>query len=106
MRTDALERYIGLTEKALAEKDPEKFIEILKEREGLTATLINDRARLDEVDAKYSLLLETKVLERLEGERIELLKEMEKLGKSRRASGAYSPRFPLPSMPVFLDKNG
>jgi hypothetical protein len=98
--------FANLTDHAVSERDIDKFIECLLEREPYAMDLINHRIELTEDEIKDFLSKEAKVLERLEGERTKLLKEMEKLTRSRKASKAYSPKFPFPSMPVFLDKNG
>jgi hypothetical protein len=104
MNDKSVEAFIGLTEKALSEKDFDRFAGYLAERDSLVAAMIYQKPQIDEVSLKYALLVESKILERLESERAEVLKAMDDLSKSRKATKAYSPRFPLPPMPVFFDK--
>jgi hypothetical protein len=97
--------FVSLTDGAMPEKDIDKFIECLLEREPYAMDLINHRIDLEEDEAKDFLAKEEEILERLKQERTKLLKEMEKLAKNRKASKAYSPQFPFPPMPAFLDKS-
>ena len=96
--------YKILTGKALPEKDVDRFIEYLKEREPYSMDLINHRVPLGKEEAVEMLEKEAQVLDRLKQERAKLLKEMEKLSKTRSGARAYSPQFPFPPMPVFFDK--
>ncbi len=96
--------YKALTGKALPEKDVDRFIEYLKTREPYSMDLINHRVPLEKGEADSMLENETKILERLKEERAKVLKEMERLSKSRRGAKTYASKFPFPSMPVFLDK--
>jgi hypothetical protein len=97
--------FVSLTDAAMPEEDLDKFIECLLEREPYAMDLINHRVELKEDEIEDFLLKEERILERLKQERTKLLKEMEKLAKNRKASRAYSPQFPFPPMPVFLDKS-
>jgi hypothetical protein len=96
--------FMNLTDHAIPEQEIDKFIECLLEREPYAMDLINHRIDLKEDEIEDFLSKETRVLERLEQERAKLLKEMDKLAKSRKAKKAYSPQFPFPPLPVFLDK--
>jgi hypothetical protein len=105
MDIDDLKRfYISLTRKALPEKDAVKFIEYLKEREPYSMDLINHRVKLDKEEAFDMLNWEAQVLERLKEERAKVLKEMEKLSKSRKGARTYTSQFPFPPIPVFFDE--
>jgi hypothetical protein len=97
--------FANLTDHAMPEKDIDKFIERLLEREPYAMDLINHRVKLSEAEIQDFLSKETIILERLKEERTKLLKEMENLAKSKKASKAYSPKFPFPPMPVFFDKS-
>ena len=97
--------FINLTGKALPEEDVDKFIQHLLEREPYSMDLINHMVTLEKEEARDLLSKETRILERLKEERTKLLNQMEKHGRSRKASKAYSPRFPFPALPVFFDKS-
>ncbi len=97
--------FASLTDRAAPEEDVDKFIERLLEREPYAMDLINHRIELEEDEIKDYLSKEEKILERLIQERTKLLHEMERFSKARKASKAYSPKFPFPPMPVFLDKD-
>ncbi|MBA4416594.1 MAG: hypothetical protein C0392_01595 [Syntrophus sp. (in: bacteria)] len=97
--------FMKLTDRAMPGKDIDKFIEYLLEREPYAMDLINHRIELTDDEIKDFLSKEKKILERLKQERTKLLQEMERLAKNRKASKAYSPKFPFPPMPVFLDKS-
>ena len=95
----------ALTDEALAQEDRDKLIESLLVREPFRSDLINHRVRLDAKVAGELFLKEEKVLEKLRKARAEVLGEMDRLSKGRRASNAYSTKFPFPSVPVFFDKS-
>jgi hypothetical protein len=97
--------FSNLTDRALPEGDIDKFIEYLLEREPYAMDLINHRIKLNEEEINNFLSKETRIIERLQQERVKLLQEMERLVKARTASKAYSPKFPFPPMPVFFDKS-
>ncbi|HEY3278774.1 MAG TPA: hypothetical protein VGJ94_19335 [Syntrophorhabdaceae bacterium] len=101
---DLKESHVCLTEKALPEKDVSTFIERLKEREPYSMDLINHRVALEPDEALEMLHKEDEVLKRLKEERAKVLKEMEKLSKSRKGARTYGSQFPFPPMPVFFDK--
>jgi hypothetical protein len=103
---DSKTSFIRLTEKALPEKDLDKLIECLLEREPYCMELINRKISLDESEVEDLLVKETKIIERLEKERINLLKDMDNLSKNRAAIRTYIPKYPFPPMPVFFEKKG
>jgi len=100
-----VEYFIDLTEAALSEKDFDCFVGRLTARETVIRAMISGQSQHDEVDLKHALLVESELIERLEYERSEVLKVMTELSKTRKATNAYSPRSPLPAMPVFFDRN-
>jgi hypothetical protein len=69
--------FVELTDKALPEEDTVKFIEYLGEREQYRKGLMDSLLIFPREEAETLLVKETRVLERLQGERIKLLKEME-----------------------------
>ncbi len=100
------EEFILLTKKALGEADPDRFIEVLMERDPYVASLLkSDPGTSDEGTVEY-LLYESLILSRLEAERSRVVEKIDKLSKNRIAQGIYTPKFPFPPMPVFLDKKG
>ncbi len=101
-----VERIIDLTAKALAEKERDKFVKRLKERNLLLAPSVLDTIEIEEAPLKAWLRLEKDVLVRLEKEKGRVLREMESLSSKRRAAHLYTPRSPFPPMPVFFDKIG
>ena len=101
-----IEKIIGLSTKALSEKDSEKFTSCLKERAALIVDLTGGRMEVGEEVLKSWLEVEQGILGRLEEERRNVLKKMDDLSKRRTATHQYLPKFPFPPMPAFLDKIG
>jgi hypothetical protein len=101
-----LTKFVELTVRALEEEDPDKFVEILTERAEFLGELIKSGYEMDSEDVAACLERESLIVERLERERSQLLKGMEMLWKSMQAVRAYTPKFALPSMPIFFDKKG
>jgi hypothetical protein len=103
-----IERFSELSDKSLAEQEGDRLIERLKERAPYAMDLINHRISLDKEDAEHFLAKEKLVLDRLKRERTLVLQEMEKLGKTRKASKTYlySSLFPFPTVPIYFDKKG
>lgn len=99
-----IERCRELSERSLTEEKPDKFIELLQEREPYSMDLINHGIKLDKEKAREFLEREMKILERLKEEKARVLKEMDQVSQTRKASRRYKSTFPLPSMPVFLDR--
>jgi hypothetical protein len=98
--------FTSLTDTALPEADPDRFIQFLQERAPYGMDLINHRVPVEGNEARDLLLKESRILERLKAEKLRLLTEMEQLSKNRKAAKAYSPTFPFPPVPAFLDKKG
>jgi hypothetical protein len=103
---ERVERIIDLSNEALLEKDREKFSYCLKKRSELISLVSGEPIEVGEILLKTWLEVEQKILNRLEEERRNVLREMDALSKRRMATRHYSPRYPLPPMPVFLDKRG
>ncbi len=101
-----VERIIDLSTKALSERDRGKFADCLKERAALIATVTGNGVKAGEGLLKAWLEVEEELLNRLEEERRNVLKKMDDLSKRRTATHHYSPRFPFPPTPAFLDKMG
>jgi len=99
-----IEKFHELTDKGLGEMKSEKFLELLLEREPYAMDLINHRIKLDKEKARDFLERETKVLERLKEEKARVLKEMDQLSKTRKATRQYRSIFPFPQVPVFVDR--
>jgi hypothetical protein len=98
--------FILLTEKALDEEDPDRFIEYLMKRDAHTGALLKDNPSLFGNEAPRCLSREQQILERLEEERKKIIVEMDRLSNSKKAVRTYSTKFPLPPMPLFLNKKG
>jgi hypothetical protein len=101
-----VERIIDLSSKALSEKDRGKFTDYLKERAALMAHLTGDRVEAEEGALKAWLEKEREILDRLQKERFNVLKEMDALATKKRAMHRYSPKLPFPPVPVFFDEAG
>jgi hypothetical protein len=106
VQQEIVEQIIDLSTKALSEKDRGKFADCLKERAVLIATVTGDGVKAGEGLLKAWLEVEEEILSRLEEERRNVLKKMDDLSKRKTASHQYSPKFPFPPMPAFLDKMG
>ncbi len=106
MENADLLKFQDLTNEALAEKDLDRFIEILLERDRVAEGLLAGGPPLTEQTAGLLLEKEFQVGEKLEAERRGLLKEMEQLFSSIKAVRRYTPKFPFPSMPAFFDRAG
>jgi hypothetical protein len=106
MDDSAFNRFLTLTDEALAEKDLDRFIELLLERDRVAAALVSGEPPLTEEGAVVLLEKESFVSCKLETQRQELLKEMEQLVSSMKAVRKYTPRFPFPFMPAFFDRAG
>ena len=96
---------LGLGKRALEEESFDRMLVLLQARQELAESLFE---RPPEVRVNLQECLETEIaiLRRLESERRKLLVEMERLAAKRKAMQRYSPRFPIPSMPVFFDSTG
>ena len=67
--------------------------------------VVDDNRELRGILEEY-LLRETLILERLENERKETIKKMDKLSKNRQAVRGYTSKFPLPPPSAFFSKIG
>jgi hypothetical protein len=106
MNLREIEKFIMLTQTALNEPDPDKFIEYLLKRDPYIGYLIkNDPRIFGSMEEEY-LLRETLILRRLEGERKETIEKLDKLSKNRKAVRRYTSQFPLPPIPTFFNKIG
>jgi hypothetical protein len=103
---ERVERIIELSNEALLESDREKFAGFLKKRSELIACLNVELLEVEEDLLKAWLDAEQKILNRLQKERRDVLREMDALSTRRIAARQYSSRFPFPTMPVFVDKIG
>ena len=101
-----VEQLLHLSSKTLEEKDADRFIAYLLERNVLMGMLIGKEVKADFKSLRDWLDKETNILARLEKERADLLKEMDKLSINRKAIRKYSAKFPFPSMPAFIDEKG
>jgi len=70
------------------------------------AQIVGKDIELEEATLKVWLEKEQEVLARLQEERKRVLRDMDGLSRRRAAVRQYSPKFPFPPMPVFLDKLG
>jgi hypothetical protein len=103
---ERVERIVDLSNEALVEKDRERFAGCLRKRSELIACLNVEFLEVGEDLLKTWLEAELKILNRLEEERRNVLREMDAVSRRRLAAHQYSPRFPFPPMPAFLSKMG
>ncbi len=102
---DRAMEFTRLSREALEEKDRDRLIALIIERNKLLAGTRSGDARpldLSLQEMKESLEREGEILARLEQERRKLLAEMESFSKSRNAAQKYRARFPFPPLPVFF----
>ena len=78
------EDFILLTKKALSEADPERFVEVLLERESYIGLLLKGDPETLKEKTEECLLCETVILDRLEAEKNKVIGRIDKLSKSRR----------------------
>lgn len=100
------EKFVLLTQTALNEPDPDKFVECLLKRDPYIGRLLKIDPRIFGGMAEEYLLRETLILERLENERKETIEKMDKLSKNRKAVRGYTSKFPLPPPSAFFSKIG
>ncbi len=100
------EEFMLLAEIAVTEKDPEEFIKILKKRNTYIGRVIKEDPELLRDDMEECLEREKLILQRLESERRKVIEEMEKLSKNKKAVATYAARYPFPTMPCFVDRDG
>ncbi|MDD3845741.1 MAG: hypothetical protein PHC90_05200 [Syntrophorhabdaceae bacterium] len=92
----------GMTLAALGQEDGAAFIRCLLEREKVCGRLAASSKELDADAAERFYNNETRVVERLEEERLKLLMEIGQYSQNRRALRSYSPKFPLPPVPFIF----
>jgi hypothetical protein len=100
------EEFVLLAEIAVTEKDPEDFIRILKKRNTYIGRIIKEDPDVLRGDMEECLRREKLILQRLESERRKIIEQMEKLSKNKKAVATYAARYPFPSMPRFVDRDG
>lgn len=101
-RDPLVEMFVSLTKMALQEKDEERFLMILKERDSLAERLFErdpDWVEMENVED------EERIIKRLEEMRRTILFKMENLWKRKRHLSSYQSRFPFPPNPKFFDQN-
>jgi len=101
-----VDQIIDLSARALSETDRKQFVSYLMARGGLLAQIVGKDIEVEEATLKVWLEKEQEVLARLQEERKRVLRDMDGLSRRRAAVRQYSPKFPFPPMPVFLDKLG
>ncbi|MDD5007437.1 MAG: hypothetical protein PHU49_16970 [Syntrophorhabdaceae bacterium] len=91
---------------ALKEKDIDRFIKLLMEREEFSKKLCKKAHIMSPDEAKDALKREEEVLTRLESEKTRVIHELDELSLCVKAVRAYKARFPIPPMPdYFINKN-
>lgn len=100
------EEFMLLAEIAVTEKDPEEFIRVLKKRNKYIGRVIKEDPDLLRDDMEECLKRERLILQRLVSERRKVIEQMEKLSKNKKAVATYAARYPFPSMPRFVDRDG
>lgn len=106
MNTWEKEEFLLLTEKALNEDDLDRFIDCLIQRDTFTGALLKNDPHIFEGEAQACLAREKEILRRLEQERKNIIEEIDKVAKNKRAIKKYSSRFPFPGTPRFFNKAG
>jgi hypothetical protein len=106
MDPEEREDFIMLTAMALNEKDPDTFVKYLMKRDSYIACLLKNYPQVFGDMAEECLVRETSILEKLESERKETIKKMDRLSKKRKAVRKYSSQFPLPPPLTFFNKIG
>jgi hypothetical protein len=100
------DNFIMLTKMALGEKNPDMFVKDLMKRDPYISCLLKNVPQEFGKMAEECLHGEVLILERLEKERKETIKKIDRLSKNRKAVRTYSSKFPLPPSPVFFNKIG
>jgi hypothetical protein len=106
MDTQEREKFVMLTQMALNEPDPDKFVEYLLKRDPYMGRLLRTNPQIFGGMADEYLLRETLILEKLENERKGTIEKMDKLSKNRKAVRRYTSKFPLLPTPAFFNKIG
>lgn len=100
------EEFVMLTQTALNEPDPDKFVECLLKRNPYIGRLLKIDPQIFGGMAEEYLIRETLILERLEKERRDTIEKMDNLSKNKKAIRRYTSHFPLPPTPNFFKKTG
>jgi hypothetical protein len=98
------EKFVMLTQRALNEPDPDKFVEYLLKRDPYIGRLLKNNPQIFGGMAEEYLLRETLILEKLENERKETIEKMDKLSEKKKAVRRYLSKFPLLPTPAFFNK--
>jgi hypothetical protein len=98
-------RFVKLTNEALLEKDMERFINLLLERSEVFEEMAGTDALLSEEKVMQCLALENRILERIGKEKSAIRVLLEQVIKSLKAKKGYA-KYPLPSVPVFVNERG
>jgi hypothetical protein len=106
MELQERENFITLTNAALNEEDPNKFVEYLMKRDSYISSLLKNDPKIFGDMAEECLLRETLILGRLENEKKETFEKMDRLSKNMKAVRRYAAQFPLPPTLNFLNKIG
>jgi hypothetical protein len=106
MDPQEMETFVMLTQNALNQRDPDKFIGYLLKRDLYIGYLLKNDPQIFGGMVEEYLLRETLILKRLEDERKETIEKMDKLSKNRKAVRRYTSQFPLPPTPTFFHKIG
>ncbi len=100
------EEFVMLTQTALNEPDPDKFVDCLLKRNPYIGRLLKIDPQIFGGMAEEYLIRETLILERLEKERRDTIEKMDNLSKNKKAIRRYTSHFPLPPTPNFIKKTG
>jgi hypothetical protein len=100
------DNFIMLTEMALSEKDPDMFVKDLMKRDPYIGCLLKNVPQEFGNMAEECLHREVLILERLENERKDTIRKIDRLSKNRKAVRTYSSKFPLPPSPAFFNRTG
>jgi hypothetical protein len=106
MNLQEKEDFIMLTRLALSEEETGKFVGYLMKRDPYISRLLKIDPHLFGDEMEDCLAWERELLERLEKERMVIIKKMDALSQNKRAVRKYSAKFPLPPMPTFLNQKG
>jgi hypothetical protein len=106
MDQQEIEKFVMLTQTALNEPDPDKFIEYLLKRDPYIGYLLRIDPQIFGGMAEEYLLREKLILERLENERKETIGKIDRMSKSRKAVRKYVSQFPLPPILSLFNKTG
>ncbi|HVN24805.1 MAG TPA: hypothetical protein VMT71_12595 [Syntrophorhabdales bacterium] len=102
-----VEQFVASTSLALQEEDAAASIKLLLRRKSLSDKLIVEKPPLEPKTAMVCLANEELVMEKIEIERQNLFKELDRLARTTAAARGYQSRFPLPPpMAAFVSSEG